>query len=45
LGYKNEGIKDIMEYHYAGNYREAKLAKKCNNEEPRERILRFTDIH
>lgn len=30
-GYKNEGIKDIMEYHYAGNYRETKLAKKCNN--------------
>ena len=31
-GYKNEGIKDILEYHYAGDYRDVKVAKKCNNE-------------
>ena len=31
-GYKNEGLKDILEYHYAGDYRDVKVAKKCNNE-------------
>lgn len=44
-GYKNEGIKDILEYQHAGNYREERVATKCNNQRIDERCLNYKDLH
>ena len=40
-GYKNEGIKDIVEYKHAGSFREEKVSSKCNEALPAKRCFQF----
>ena len=44
-GYKNEGIKDILEYQHAGDHRQSKLASKCTNENDSNRCLSYRALH
>jgi len=43
--YKSTGIKDIMEYHHAGNYRDARVTEKCTKSSAMSRFFKFEDLH
>lgn len=43
--YQSTGIKDIMEYQHAGNYRENKVTEKCTSTSAVSRFFKFQDLH